>query len=161
MEQKVKYNPEIPEPGQSLGPCKAPRVLHVRLGKCPSSGKVSEWCDDHVLWSWKSIPHPPGKARLFQASLQDRHFHNYLMAALQSLGVQQYIRTAPAVAETGFHYIALGYPGAHYVDQVGLELTELCPPSASQVLGLKAFATMPVSAVEFLSFLALPPECWN
>jgi hypothetical protein len=79
MEQKVKYNPEIPEPGQSLGPCKAPRVLHVRLGKCPSSGKVSEWCDDHVLWSWKSIPHPPGKARLFQASLQDRHFHNYLI----------------------------------------------------------------------------------
>ena len=32
-----------------------------------------------------------------------------------------------------------GCPGTHFVDQAGLEL----PASASQVLGLKAYATMP------------------
>ena len=35
---------------------------------------------------------------------------------------------------------SLGYPGAHSVDQAGLELRNL-PFSASQVLGLKACAT--------------------
>jgi hypothetical protein len=35
-----------------------------------------------------------------------------------------------------------GCPGAHSVDQVGLELRNP-PASASQVLGLKACATMP------------------
>jgi hypothetical protein len=35
-----------------------------------------------------------------------------------------------------------GCPGAHFVDQAGLELRNL-PASASRVLGLKACATMP------------------
>jgi hypothetical protein len=35
-----------------------------------------------------------------------------------------------------------GCPGTHFVDQVGLELRN-SPASASQVLGLKAWATMP------------------
>jgi hypothetical protein len=35
-----------------------------------------------------------------------------------------------------------GCPGTHFVDQAGLELRNL-PASASQVLGLKACATMP------------------
>jgi hypothetical protein len=37
---------------------------------------------------------------------------------------------------------SLGCPGTHFVDQAGLELRNL-PASASQVLGLKACATMP------------------
>jgi hypothetical protein len=37
-----------------------------------------------------------------------------------------------------------GYPGTHFVDQVGLELRNL-PASASRVLGSKAYATMPGS----------------
>jgi hypothetical protein len=35
-----------------------------------------------------------------------------------------------------------GCPGAHFVDQASLELRNL-PASASQVLGLKAYATTP------------------
>jgi hypothetical protein len=35
-----------------------------------------------------------------------------------------------------------GCPGTHFVDQAGLELRNP-PASASQVLGLKAYATMP------------------
>jgi hypothetical protein len=35
-----------------------------------------------------------------------------------------------------------GYPGTHFVDQAGLELSNP-PASASQVLGLKACTTMP------------------
>jgi hypothetical protein len=35
-----------------------------------------------------------------------------------------------------------GCPGTHFVDQAGLELRNL-PASASQVLGLKAYATTP------------------
>jgi hypothetical protein len=35
-----------------------------------------------------------------------------------------------------------GCPGAHFVDQAGLELRNL-PASASRVLGLKAYATTP------------------
>jgi hypothetical protein len=38
-----------------------------------------------------------------------------------------------------------GYPGTHFVDQAGLKLRNP-PASASQVLGLKACATMPSSA---------------
>jgi hypothetical protein len=37
-----------------------------------------------------------------------------------------------------------GCPGTHFVDQAGLELRNL-PASASQVLGLKACATLPGS----------------
>jgi hypothetical protein len=37
-----------------------------------------------------------------------------------------------------------GCPGTHFVDQAGLELRN-SPASASQVLGLKACATMPCS----------------
>jgi hypothetical protein len=39
-----------------------------------------------------------------------------------------------------------GYPGTHFVDQAGLELRNL-RASASQVLGLKACATMPGSDI--------------
>jgi hypothetical protein len=39
---------------------------------------------------------------------------------------------------------SLGCPGTHSVDQAGLELRN-SPASASQVLGLKACATMPGS----------------
>jgi hypothetical protein len=41
-----------------------------------------------------------------------------------------------------------GCPGTHFVDQAGLELRNL-PASASQVLGLKACATMPGSCIYF------------
>jgi hypothetical protein len=37
-----------------------------------------------------------------------------------------------------------GCPGTHFVDQAGLELRNP-PASASRVLGLKAYATMPSS----------------
>jgi hypothetical protein len=39
-----------------------------------------------------------------------------------------------------------GCPGTHFVDQAGLELRNL-PASVSQVLGLKACATMPGQCV--------------
>ena len=42
-----------------------------------------------------------------------------------------------------------GCPGTHFVDQAGLELRNL-PASASQVLGLKAWATTPGSKIHFL-----------
>jgi hypothetical protein len=42
-----------------------------------------------------------------------------------------------------------GCPGAHFVDQASLELRNL-PASASQVLGLKACATMPGYHVVFV-----------
>jgi hypothetical protein len=43
--------------------------------------------------------------------------------------------------ETGFLCVALAVcPGTHFVDQAGLELSNL-PASASQVLGLKACTT--------------------
>jgi hypothetical protein len=41
-----------------------------------------------------------------------------------------------------------GCPGTHFVDQAGLQLRNL-PASASRVLGLKAFATMPGSFALF------------
>jgi hypothetical protein len=41
-----------------------------------------------------------------------------------------------------------GCPGAHFVDQAGLELRNP-PASASQVLGLKAFATTPGSLTKY------------
>jgi hypothetical protein len=41
-----------------------------------------------------------------------------------------------------------GCPETHFVDQAGLELRNL-PASASQVLGLKAFATTPGSQYVF------------
>jgi hypothetical protein len=46
-----------------------------------------------------------------------------------------------------------GCPGTHFVDQAGLELRNP-PASASQVLGLKACATMPglASALSLLKF---------
>jgi hypothetical protein len=37
---------------------------------------------------------------------------------------------------------SLGCPGTHFVDQAGLELRDL-PASASQVLGLKVYASTP------------------
>jgi hypothetical protein len=43
-----------------------------------------------------------------------------------------------------------GCPGTHFVDQAGLKLRNL-PASASQVLGLKACATMPGKS-EFFFF---------
>jgi hypothetical protein len=43
-----------------------------------------------------------------------------------------------------------GYPGTHFVDQAGLELRS-SPASASQVLELKACATMP--GTRYFSFL--------
>jgi hypothetical protein len=43
-----------------------------------------------------------------------------------------------------------GYPGTHFEDQAGLELRNP-PASASQVLGLKACATMPGLDAVFLS----------
>jgi hypothetical protein len=42
-----------------------------------------------------------------------------------------------------------GCPGTHFVDQAGLELRNL-PASASQVLGLKACATMPGPSCELI-----------
>jgi hypothetical protein len=46
-------------------------------------------------------------------------------------------------------------PGTHFVDQAGLELRNL-PASASQVLGLKAWATMSGStSASFFFFLCL------
>jgi hypothetical protein len=45
-----------------------------------------------------------------------------------------------------------GCPGAHFVDQAGLELRN-SPASASQVLGLKACATTPGWPSFFLSFM--------
>jgi hypothetical protein len=42
--------------------------------------------------------------------------------------------------DTGFYRYSPGYPGTHFVDQVGLKLRNP-PASASQVLGLKACAT--------------------
>jgi hypothetical protein len=47
--------------------------------------------------------------------------------------------------ETGFLCVAPGCPGTHSVDQAGLELRNL-PASASQVLGLKAYATTHTTA---------------
>jgi hypothetical protein len=44
--------------------------------------------------------------------------------------------------KTGFLCVALTVPGTHSVDQAGLELRNLSA-SASQVLGLKAYTTMP------------------
>jgi len=41
-----------------------------------------------------------------------------------------------------FSLCSPGCPGTHFVEQVGLELRNP-PASASQVLGLKAYATMP------------------
>ena len=41
-----------------------------------------------------------------------------------------------------------GCPGTHFVDQAGLELRNL-PAFVSQVLGLKACATMPGSSLSF------------
>jgi hypothetical protein len=41
-----------------------------------------------------------------------------------------------------------GCPGAHFVDQAGLELRNP-PASASRVLGLKAYATTPGSLFFF------------
>ena len=45
-------------------------------------------------------------------------------------------------------------PGAHFVDQAGLELRN-SPASASQVLGLKACATMPGMFLVLFLFLIL------
>jgi hypothetical protein len=45
---------------------------------------------------------------------------------------------------------SLGYLGTHFVDQACLEL-RILPASASQVLGLKACATMPGSKETFLT----------
>jgi hypothetical protein len=42
-----------------------------------------------------------------------------------------------------------GCPGTHFVDQAGLELRNL-PASASQLLGLKACATTPGSAMNIV-----------
>jgi hypothetical protein len=42
--------------------------------------------------------------------------------------------------QTNSHFFFPGYPGNHFVDQAGLELRN-SPASASQVLGLKAWAT--------------------
>jgi hypothetical protein len=50
-----------------------------------------------------------------------------------------------------------GCPGTHFVDQAGLELRNP-PASVSQVLGLKACATMPGSS---LFFLLLVLWRWN
>jgi hypothetical protein len=50
-----------------------------------------------------------------------------------------------------------GCPGAHFVDQAGLELRN---PSASGVLGLKACTTTPGS-LEFLILLPLPLKWWE
>jgi hypothetical protein len=47
-----------------------------------------------------------------------------------------------------------GCPGTHFVDQAGLEFRNL-PASASQVLGLKAYATMPGSVMLFFCFVFL------
>jgi hypothetical protein len=48
-----------------------------------------------------------------------------------------------------------GCPGAHFVDQAGLELRN--PPAfASRVLGLKAYATTPDQFLEFLNDILAP-----
>jgi hypothetical protein len=58
----------------------------------------------------------------------------------------------------------LGCPGAHSVDQAGLELRNP-PASASQVLGLKVCDTTPTPNGTFLLrteiCLPLPPKCWD
>jgi hypothetical protein len=48
---------------------------------------------------------------------------------------------------------SLGWPGTHSVDQAGLELRNL-PASASQVLGLKVYATA-LHDIFFLSFTSV------
>jgi hypothetical protein len=48
-----------------------------------------------------------------------------------------------------------GCPGTHFVDQVGLELRN-SPASASQVLGLKACATMPSNSISLKYHLKAP-----
>jgi hypothetical protein len=45
-----------------------------------------------------------------------------------------------------------GCPGAHFVDQAGLELRNP-PASASRVLGLKECATTPGSGLHFLKYI--------
>ena len=65
--------------------------------------------------------------------------------------------TPPECRDTPQHGQQLtkaGSPGAHFVDQAGLELRN-SPASASQVLGLKACATMPGMFLVLFLFLIL------